>query len=273
MTKDELAAWQRKLERLEPALTDAIRQWLERVVNTLPLDLVVEVLRTLTAQPLLDAIRRAGPPPIDLFPAASLEGKDVVDELARAPRVNLAFNMRDPRFQSAVEQEGARRIVQVTEETRQAVRDIVNYAYRRQMHPYAFAPMVRDAVGLDTRRSVALLNYTAGQLQAGVRQDVLEKRAARYAKTLRTQRAKTIARTETIRGAMIGRLAGFQQAADAGLVPRDRAFLEWNAIQDDPAEVCFQLDGRRAPLAEGSIDGFVPPVHPNCRCSLDMIVV
>lgn len=166
---------------------------------------------------------------------------------------------------------GATDIRGIEEETRQAVRDIVALARRSGWHPHQFAPLVRDTVGLTSRQAKAVVNLYTGQ--AG---EIGEQRAAKladaYARRLQTQRAKTIARTETLKAANLGRIASFEQAANNGLFDRDRAQLEWIATMDSrTCSVCAGLNGDRVPVGS-TFDGQLPPRHPQCRCTVRLVL-
>lgn len=270
MTPDELRA---QAEQQEPPVARSFLEWVAAArAAGFTVEQIVAALRSGVAEPLLAALNETALR-LETRPAAAAGGASATAEVqARIPAggLKLEFNQQDPLFEKMVYDHGVRAVVDVTEETKQAVRRIVADARRYGLHPYQFAPTVAATVGLNARGAVAVGNYYRGQLEH-VPPATAEKRAVRYAGRLLRARAKTIARTETMRAANLGRVAGYEQAATAGLVPRERARLEWLSVQDNPEEVCFQLNGKRVPLGD-TFDGLMPPAHPNCRCVVVMVV-
>lgn len=205
--------------------------------------------------------------------AAAGEAAFSFDTLIRdlQPSLRLSFDVRNPLFDQAVQEHQARLVREVTGETRRAIANIIERGYRDGWPPVQIAPLIRETVGLTARQAQAVLTFHQAQLTRGVRGDVATDRAMRYAGRMRQRRAMTIARTETARAAVTGRLAGYQQAADRGLFSPDLAELEWSAVQQDPEEICGHLDGQRVPFGE-TFDGLLPPAHPCCRCSVHLVL-
>lgn len=227
---------------------------------------VLESIRSGTWALLQAAFQPVARPRLNLLPAALDEAERSFQEaLAAAGHTFPArFDARDPLLQLSVDQAGGRDIGMIDAATREAVRLTVQDAHRSNWQPHVFAPQLHAMIGLTPQQAKAVVNLTNAQLADGVKPEVVAARAERYAARLLKQRATLIARTESVRAANLGRLAAFQQAAANGLVPRDSAFLEWSSVQTDPAEICFQLNGKRVPLEESSFNGLLPPVHPNC---------
>lgn len=271
MTDDELRAFQARAAQYEAPIIAAVLAWIARIQRRLTLDQVAAAIEAGSAHGLFATIRSAGQVVLPIEAPAVDEAQAVAAELDR-PGFHFAFNLQDPNFTVAVEEHGARAIREIDGQTEQAVRTLLTRARRLGTHPRQLAYQVRDIVGLTTRQANAALNLYAGLLEAGRSTETAAARATAYARQLRLQRARTIARTETIRAANIGRIASYEQAATNGLFMRDRAMLEWMAVQQDPAEICFQLDGTRVPLGS-DFDGLLPPAHPNCRCVVTLVLV
>lgn len=270
MTEDEIRAYQQRQEQEEAPLIKAILAWIAALRAAASIDAVTSAIDSGSARALLDLLRRIKIPSLRLAETGALEGAVAVSQLPDPHRLELRFDVHDPNFHIAVERQGLRDIREIDDATTQAISRIISEAYRNGWHPRTFAPMIQQLIGLTSKQAVAVSNLYRWRLAAAgeVRAQV---EAERYAARLRRQRAMTIARTETIAAAIIGRIAGFEQAAQHGLFDRSRAWLEWNAIQQDPSEICFQLDGKRVRLGS-TFNGYLPPAHPNCRCVVDLVI-
>lgn len=270
MTEDEIRAYQQRQEQEEAPLIKAFLAWIAALRAVATVEEVSSALASGSARALLDLLRRIRIPSLRLAETGALEGTHAVGQLPDPHRLELRFDVHDPNFHIAVERQGLRDIREIDDTTRQAISRIISEAYRNGWHPRTFAPAIQQTIGLTSKQTVAVTNlYRARAAVAGEARALAE--AERYATRLRRQRAMTIARTETIAAAIIGRIAGFEQAAQHGLFDRSRAWLEWNAIQQDPSEICFQLDGKRVRLGS-TFDGYLPPAHPNCRCVVDLVI-
>lgn len=192
-----------------------------------------------------------------------------------------SLTMTSRRVLDAAEQLGAELIVGVRRETKVAVRRIIKDAWRDGTSPRDTAILIRDVIGLDQRRAIALANYrkaTAGKPNAGALGD-------KYAKRLLRNRATVIARTETMKAANTGRqLAWKEMQAQGQLAP---GFVqEWYTTPDDRlCPVCAPMAGQQVTLGNDFVSrergvlpservaysGGVteqPPLHPQCRCVL-----
>lgn len=80
-------------------------------------------------------------------------------------------------------------------------------------------------------------------------------------------RINTIARTEVMRASNYGRIKTWERS---GVVK----YKEWlTAFDDRTCAICSALDGERVPLDKNfSIGVYMPPAHPNCRCTAIPII-
>lgn len=267
----EQAGWRARIAASEPALLTAFLTWVASLQDSIQDSQIAHaivshgttafehVLQAVTFQP-------------NIAPIADREGELAWEDVARmVPRMLMSFDLHDPHFTDAVQRHQAAMIREVTTETRRAIANMIDRGYRNGTHPYDVAPQIRAAIGLTARQAQAVLNFSDAQTKNGVDPRVVSDRSIRYAAKMRTRRAKTIARTETARAQVLGRLTSYEQAADKGLFDRATAELEWAAVQEDPTEICAQLDGERVPFGQ-SFDGLLPPAHPCCRCSVHLVI-
>jgi SPP1 gp7 family putative phage head morphogenesis protein len=159
-------------------------------------------------------------------------------------------------------------VVDVTEKSRAAVRRIIARAVSGTVTPRDAARQIRNSVGLTGLQADAVLALQERLLAQGRLQEAVDRAADRYAARLLSQRADTIARTETIAAANEGQRQAWLQARAQGLLgARDRRV--WITTPDERrCPICKALNGATATL-DGTFPGghLAPPAHPNCRCA------
>lgn len=105
----------------------------------------------------------------------------------------------------------------------------------------------------------------------------VDKMVKAYERKYLAYRARTIARTEAIRATNKGVEDAWQQALDKGLVSEDLTRKKWIVARDERlCEVCGPIPsmnpkaGVKHSQSFATPDGpqMLPPVHPNCRCTV-----
>jgi SPP1 gp7 family putative phage head morphogenesis protein len=118
-----------------------------------------------------------------------------------------------------------------------------------------------DLKGVTATMSTQMSRTLADGMAHGMGPMTIARNMTRTVDGLTRQRARVIARTETIAAHATGQLDGL---ADLG-VKRVEAEVEWSTAGDDGVcPKCAKLEGKIFTIkeAEGKI-----PLHPNCRCS------
>lgn len=233
--------------------------------------------------------------------AALRSGADLA--LRRAPgRIDLDFQVLDPRTQDYLGRVLPNLIREVTDETRNAVRLVIEEAYNTGLGPRAAARQIRNAIGLTQRQAQAVVNFRAGLVQTietdspiatlhtqwSASRDVVHSERAltlanvdtlteRYQRRLVMGRALNIARTEGIRAINFGQAELWKEAARVGALDRTVDLLQWITTPDERAcVICLPMHGTTQPIGgsfEAGGGGFVeyPPAHPQCRCAVIMV--
>lgn len=238
------------LATLERAITN------RDVIDTIELDLDTDRLVELLAS----TVRNAG--------VASMR----VTKADPPRRASIAgvFNLDDPAAIQWAKDNAAKLVVEITESTRQSIRDLITRAITEGGHPLVVARQIKPLIGLHTRWAQAVLNYRFGLVDQGVEATRVESMTSTYYNRLLTTRSRTIARTEVLSAANEGKYQGLVQAQSQGLLG-EGATKVWIAA-DDAEENCADLDGTEVGLHEdfSSELGDVahPPLHPNCRCTI-----
>ncbi len=187
-------------------------------------------------------------------------------------RLELRFDLLNPRAVDWVRSHSGELIREVTDETRLAVRDVIRRAFEEGMHPYESARHIRNMVGLTQRQAQAVDNFRKRLIEEGVKGEKLDKRVEAYRQRLLRKRAENIARTETLRASNEGQQELWRQAAEQGLINPAQVKREWIVTPDDRlCEMCAPMDGQKVGLEEpfqselGAV--MTPPLHPMCRCA------
>lgn len=265
-----------------PAMEAAWLEAVARMQGSLPLAAVRRALGSGNVDAALEAIdwqRAIEDPLLEVWRpairrAAALAAQKATVEVPQRFGLRFGFDLRDPGFYRATDQHAMALVREVSDSTRKALGEIVKQAYANGWHPYEFAPLVRDTVGLTSRQTAAVVRFRAGLLKAATtpaQVERAERAAERYAERLHRYRARLIARTETLRASNTGRYATFDQAADAGYVSRQTAVVEWLTAEDERVcPTCAPMDGTTTPLDKPFLTGLGsylhPPIHPACRC-------
>ncbi|RJQ04431.1 MAG: hypothetical protein C4551_10785 [Bacillota bacterium] len=193
-------------------------------------------------------------------------------------RLELRFDLLNPRAVDWVRTHSGELIREVTDETRLAVREVIRRAFEEGMHPYTSARHIRSMVGLTRRQAQAVDNFRRRLVEEGVAGEKLDKRVEAYRQRLVRWRAKNIARTETLRASNEGQQELWRQAAEQGLIDPAVTRKEFITTPDDRlCDICAPLDGQRVGLEEsfqtelGPV--LTPPVHQQCRCAMRLVEV
>lgn len=195
----------------------------------------------------------------------------------------LSFDGSNPRLLRWMEHNTARLVREVTDESRDAIRQTITRTMREELRPIDVFRSIKRNVTLTAQQAVAAQNVYHRSFNEGASADEAMREAAFYADRALAYRAERIARTETMLAANQGQQEGWQQAADEGLFHRDEAEIEWVVTPDDKlCPTCEAMDGVTRDLngtwtvrvrnnkgAVISTKRVTNPTqaHPLCRCA------
>lgn len=201
---------------------------------------------------------------------ALLGGAGIADR--RLPQGMMRFDLTNPAAVRAVDTEVANLVREITNESRQAIRDLVQQSILGTFDVHQLARQIRSSIGLTSRYAVAVDNYQQTLLDNGMPDGQAMTRSQAYADRLLRYRAQMIARTEVIRATSAGQSAVWNDAQAEGLLPVDAQRVFITTPDDRLCEICAPMDGQTVGINEpfqsdlGPID--YPPVHPSCRCAV-----
>jgi SPP1 gp7 family putative phage head morphogenesis protein len=191
----------------------------------------------------------------------------------------VAHILRREGMDTAAAQTFADMISQVLESTANAsMRTAYNIASNMAYDPARTARVIRDSVGMDPRSVTALENYerTLGSTKTPVSPGRAKIMVNQYATRLKAARTATVARTQTTLALNQARYQEWQRRATAGF--QDPAsMVEWITTPDDKlCDPCAALSGLRVPFNQqfaSSVGNVLhPPLHPNCRCTVILVL-
>ena len=262
--------------KLESVLIGEIRNSLsfdDAIARVSSRDILVDLrdLQDELIQPLLDAVEEAA--------------RDAISSLPSSLQVGVRFDESDVRAISWARNRAGQFVVEISEEVRRQIRELVTRAIREQFTTDKLAQYIRSIVGLHSRWARAVDNMyertVADLLGQGQPIGVAEARATPVASAYRLKlirtRAMTIARTEIVAANNAGRYLGWQQAMIQTGIPAGMLRKRWIVGPDGwsgirVCERCIALSGTEVGVNDLFPSGrLMPPLHPNCRCTAILI--
>ena len=188
--------------------------------------------------------------------------------------IGLRFDLNNPRVFRWMQSHALELVFGVTENSKEAIRDILRRSFEGQMTVRQQAMFIRVLIGLDSRRAIALDNFRI-QMIGEVPDAKAERLLVQYKNRLIADRATTIARTESISVSAQGQLQLWLQAREQGFL-NDDVRRRWAVTPDSRlCEICSPMPQNPRntvtldePFETG--DGrlvIAPPAHPQCRCA------
>jgi hypothetical protein len=192
--------------------------------------------------------------------------------------VSMSFDAKDPYAQAWISKHTANMVVQVGDDTKNKIKQIIDTAFDQGGHPYETAAQIRDFIPLTAMQSQSVFNQQVKWMKSGkyTPQQQLDMTQALITKK-KIYRSLNIARTETVAAATAGQQMAWTTAVKKGLLDTDEFEKAWIVTKDDRlCDVCAEMENERAPIngqfqTRGGIDG--PPLHPQCRCAVSLKTV
>jgi hypothetical protein len=233
----------------------------------------------------LNAIRRTLPDVSDELAAEVFRSAEAsYGALPSGLSARFRFDAKDPRAVAWAENRAGTMIVQISTETLSAVRQIISRTLAEGGGIPRAAREIERVVGLHDRWQRAVDNFYLREIDRisatkpiDVAVEEAQANAIAYHDTLVRARALNIARTEILAAQNIGQILSWYQAADNGVLNLGLAEKEWVVGPDgwrgiNVCDECMDLAGKRVPVTDVFPNGeFSPPLHPNCRCTMNLI--
>lgn len=172
-------------------------------------------------------------------------------------------------------------VTNITRSQRQVFRDIITRAQREGLSLTAQQDLILDrlraGIGLDRVRAQSLANFERAQIEAGVAEDIVRARVSAQRERLLRDRARTIARHETVVAANKGKWELWREARRRGLIPpgtRKRRIVVTDGRQ---CPICDPMQGQTVALHENFVSPFdgsrtmSGAIHVRCRCDESLV--
>ena len=187
-----------------------------------------------------------------------------------------AFTVDNPYSRVYIRERSSKLIVEISNETREAVKEILDKAIRNGEAPYRIRTRIGNTTGLFTRWAAAVDRRYSELLASGVPEAEANKAAAKYHDKLLRRRGQNIAITETVSASNQGTLDSWKIAQDNQWIPSDSG-KEWISAFGSArtCEFCSALHGVVVGVNEMFPDTGIgktqrPPLHVNCRCTMGL---
>jgi hypothetical protein len=182
--------------------------------------------------------------------------------------VEVMFDGKNPQAVQWAERHSAQLVTNLTDDARSVVRSILTQAFNDGVSPRATAKLLRDVVGLSERYAQAVYNYRLKLVNKDLSPEAIERLTSKYAAELNRARAEAIARTEGMTAANQGQQQLWNQAVERGLLDGTELKI-W--LVADPCPICAPMEDKTTAL-NGSFPLAGPPAHPNCRCTIGLVI-
>jgi hypothetical protein len=217
----------------------------------------------------------------------------------------FAYDLYDDDIQEQLQQAQDQLIAEMEQGIRDAIKQIVDNGIRLGLSPDETVDDIRALIGLTPRQTQAVQNYRSmlenldsdalarqlrnsdddaavqAALDSGQPLDdaMVDRLVQDYTDNTLDYRADMIAQTEATRAANYGLQDAYEQAIARGVYPAEAVRQHWKiALDESTCQICKSIPDRNPggiPMGEDfdSSDGpqDSPPVHPNCRCSIEIV--
>lgn len=179
----------------------------------------------------------------------------------------------DQKMLAYAQQHAAELVVEISQETRLAIRDVMQRALIDGLTVTEQQFIFRETVGLTSQLANALYNYEKTLREAGTDPATIRALVADKKEQYLNYRAEMIARTETITTTNAGVYEGIEQGVRDGFINANEYGIEWIVTPDDRlCKYCRPLQGKVVRIGQ-LFNTLLGPakhgaLHPNCRCTI-----
>lgn len=213
-------------------------------------------------------------------PISGAVGRAISEELGTIGHAGakLSLTSVDALSHKYAQEQAGQLIRNISDSQRNTIRGILANAQAGNYTVDQAAREIRKGIGLHPAWANAVTNYenrlSAQPAPKGYSanrwQQTIDKRVARYREQLIRKRSYNIARTEIITAENLGVYATWSQAIGSGAADVNSR-KEW-APGPGACRICERLSGEivgwDAPFSNGAM---MPPAHPSCRCSANLL--
>lgn len=191
--------------------------------------------------------------------------------------LTASFTVENPYSRVYIRERSSRLIVQITDDTREAVKGILDRAIRDGRPPKEIRTVIGDSVGLFDRWANAVSNRRKKLTADGLSPGEVDKQTKKYADKLKRRRGENIARTEIVNASNQGTMDSWSIAQDNQWIPTT-THKRWISAFGSArtCQYCGALHGVEVPVNDAFPDVGLgrtqrPPAHPSCRCTMGLV--
>lgn len=302
-------------QKMEPKIRSAFLKALSQLKDETTIDQIADALKTgdvdkamaiLALNTKFVAVLQGDESYVQSFRAAlqstfAIGGDVASQQMPKELGFKLSFDLKNPETIKFLDSYSFPLIQQLSENTTDAIRDVITEAFQNGGHPYEQARQIKTFIGLTANQAKAVSNYRkalsnsdtlnqalnrslrdgrfdpaiqrAMRNNAGLSSAQIDRMVARYQERYIQYRAQSIARSESVRASNKGQRALWQQARTKGLLDAE-VLRTWIVSGDDrTCDLCDSLDGMEVGLDEEFAPGIEDPgdAHTDCRCGQRLV--
>ena len=162
-----------------------------------------------------------------------------------------SFNLISQLVLDRIRSSSANLVVGVGQDTISSIRHILSQNYLDGLGAPQAARAIRSVVGLLPQHAHAVGRFSLGLQNTSLPPENRTNLIEQYSQRLLNYRARNISRTETISAAEAGRVAGWVELANKGVLQRHRTRMEWMVTEDDRlCPWCAPMDGQQVGIGD-----------------------
>jgi len=168
-------------------------------------------------------------------------------------------------------------IALIAEESRRGVERVITDGSRSGMESRELAALIAVAAGLTERQAVSLMNYRMGLIQGGIPLPAVAQLVRTHAGKLLADRARVVALHFSVWTADLAQGHVYELVIRAH-TSRMFQFM-WITQRDEKVcPFCGPMEGQTVTPGQPFVSGdgelvMGPPIHPRCRCGVDLILL
>lgn len=181
--------------------------------------------------------------------------------------------LRQPQVQQAIADVVGREIVGITQTTLRSVRQVLREGWQQGQTSQTMAYHLKQELGLTPRQRQTLATLKTRLQGQGLRAREVNARLRVARETALTQRARMIARTETITAVNLGAYQTLQALAQQGSLVSASTLRRYWVTTGNACPTCAAIPGMNPggvpwdqPFQTPDGPAYYPALHPGCNC-------
>lgn len=181
------------------------------------------------------------------------------------------FEMPNPQAERWLWAFAGKDVTEIIDQDRKMIRATLAEGMKNLQTYEQTANDLQRVIGLTESQARAVAKYTAKLRESGIKDTQIDKLAKKYASNLLYYRAETISLTETANATGRAQMDYYQEAERRGALPAQDYELYWLTTPDDRrCDQCAAMNGKTDEIMNGSVQGQSTPLHPRCRCVIQV---